>query len=67
MLNSNLKKLTFQRLHTKCISNLPKDCDINRAGGIDNLSGRFLKVGADMLTTFAIYSSNSLTLRKTVK
>ena len=50
MFNFYPKKLTFQTIQTKCISDLLKNCDTNKATGIDNLSGRFLKDGADILT-----------------
>ena len=50
MFNFYPKKLTFQTIQTKCISDLLKNCDTNKAAGIDNLSGRFLKDGADILT-----------------
>ena len=50
MFNLNLKKLTFQTIQTRYISDLIKDWHINKAGGIDDLSGRFLKDGADILT-----------------
>ena len=50
MFNLNLKKLTFQTIQTRYISDLIKNCDINKASRIDDLSGRFLKDGADILT-----------------
>ena len=50
MFNFYPKKITFQAIQTKCISDLLKNCDTNKAAGIDNLSGRFLKDGADILT-----------------
>ena len=50
MLNFYPKKLTFQIIQTKCISDLLKNCDTNKAAGIDDLSGRFLKDCADILT-----------------
>ena len=50
MFNFYPKKLTFQTIQTQCISDLLKNCDTNKAAGIDNLSGRFLKDGADILT-----------------
>ena len=68
MFNSNAKRLTFQTFQIKYISNLL--CDINKATGIDNLSGTFLKDGADIftmpVTQIAIYPSNSATFRKTI-
>ena len=45
MFNLNPKKLTFQIIQIRCISDLIKNCDINKAAGIDDLSGRFLKDG----------------------
>ena len=50
MFNFYPKNLTFQTIQTKCISDLLKNCDTNKAAGIDNLSGGFLKDGADILT-----------------
>ena len=50
MFNFYPKKLTFQAIQTKYISDLLKNCDTNKAAGIDDLSGRFLKDGADILT-----------------
>ena len=51
MFNLNPKRLTFLTIQTKYISNLPKNWDINKAVGIDNLSGRFLKDGTDIFTS----------------
>ena len=45
MFNSNPKKLTIQTIQTRYISDLLKNFDIN-----DDLSGRFLRDGADILT-----------------
>ena len=45
--NLNPKKLHFQTIQTRYISDLLKNCDINKAAGIDYLSGRFLKDGAE--------------------
>ena len=42
------KKLTFQTIQTRYISDLLKNYHSNKAAGIDNLSGRFLKDGADI-------------------
>ena len=58
MFDLNPKRVTFQTIQTKYISNLLQNCDINKATGIDNLSGRFLKDGADILTmpTIQIFS-----------
>ena len=68
MFNSNAERLTFQTVQIKYVSNLL--CDINKATGIDNLSGTFLKDGADIftmpITQIAIYPSNSATFRKTI-
>ena len=50
MFNLNPNKLTFQTIQTRYISDLIKNCDINKAAGTDDLSGRFLKDGADILT-----------------
>ena len=50
MFNFYPRKLTFQTIQTKCISDLLKNCDTNKAAGIDNLSGRFSKDGVDILT-----------------
>ena len=50
MFNLYPKKLTFQTIQTRYISDLLKNCDTNKAAGIDDLSGRFLKDGADILT-----------------
>ena len=49
MFNLYPKKLTFQTIQIRYISDLLKNCDINKAAGIDYLSGRFLKDGADIL------------------
>ena len=50
MFNLYPKQLTFQTIQTRYISDLLKNCDTNKAAGIDDLSGRFLKDGADILT-----------------
>ena len=42
MFNLNPKKLHFQAIQTRFISDLLKNCDINKAAGIDDLSGGFL-------------------------
>ena len=42
--------LTFQTIQTRYISDLLKNWDTNKAAGTDELSGRFLKDGADILT-----------------
>ena len=38
MFNLNPKRLTFQAIQTRYISDLLKDCDVNKAARIDNLS-----------------------------
>ena len=50
MFNFYPKKLTFQTIQTRYISDLLKHCDPNKAARIDDLSGRFLKDDADILT-----------------
>ena len=50
MFNLNSKKLHFQTIQSRYISDLLKNCDINRAAEIDDLSSRYLKNGADILT-----------------
>ena len=50
MFNFYPKKLTCQTIQTRYISDLLKDCDTNKAVGIHDLSSRFLKDGADILT-----------------
>ena len=73
MFNLHPKRLTFQTVQTRYISDLLKNCDINKVAGIDNLSVRFLKDVTDILTIlmskpiFAIYPSNSPIFRKTLK
>ena len=42
-------KLNFQAVQPNTISNLLEPCSVNKAVGIDNVSGRFLKDGADVL------------------
>ena len=42
-------KLNSQTVQPNTISNLLKSCNVNKAAVIDNVSGRFLKDGADML------------------
>ena len=44
-------KLNFQTVKSNTISNLLKACTVNKAAGIDYVSGRFLKDGADVLAT----------------
>ena len=48
--NLNPKRITFQAIQTKYISDLLKICDKNKAVEIDNLCGNFLKDGTDILT-----------------
>ena len=50
MFNLHPKRLTFQTVQTRYISDLLKNCDINKVAGIDNLSVGFLKDVADILT-----------------
>ena len=50
MFNLNPRKLHFQTIQSRYISDLLKNCDIDKTAGIDDLSGRFLKNGADILT-----------------
>ena len=50
MFNLYPKKLTFKTIQTRYISDILKSCDANKAAGIDYLSDRFLKDGADLLT-----------------
>ena len=42
-------KLNFQTIQSNTFPNLLKSCNVNKAAGIDNISGRFLKGGADVL------------------
>ena len=58
MFNLNPKRLIFQTIQTRYISNLIKSCDINTAAGIDDLSGIFLKDGADILIMPIIQTCN---------
>ena len=41
--------LNFESVQPNIISNLLKSCNVNKAAGIDNASGRFLKDGANVL------------------
>ena len=50
MFNLYPKKLTFKTIQTRYISDILKNCDANKAAGIDYLSDRFLKDGAYLLT-----------------
>ena len=49
MFNLNAKKLHFITIQSRYISHLLKNCDINKGARIDDLSGRILKDGADIL------------------
>ena len=50
MLELSLNKLNFRTVqHNLLNCNLLKSCNVNKAAGIDNVSGRFLKDGADVL------------------
>ena len=49
MFNLNSNKSTFQT-NLRYISDLIKNCDINKVAGYDDLSSRFLKDGEDILT-----------------
>ena len=49
MFDLSHKKLNFQTVQPNIISNLLKSCNVNKASGIDNVSGRFLKDGANVL------------------
>ena len=49
MFDLSHNKLNFQTVQPNTISNLLKSCNVNKAAGIDNVSGRFLKDGADVL------------------
>ena len=55
MFNLNPKKLTFQTIQTRHISDLIKTCDIKKAAGIDDLSRRFLKDGAEIVRLKPLY------------
>ena len=50
MFNLNPEKITFQTIQTRYISDLLKNCHINKVAGIDDLSGRSLKDAAYILT-----------------
>ena len=49
MFHLSHNKLNFQTVQPNIISNLLKSCNVNKAAGIENISGRFLKDGADVL------------------
>ena len=50
MFNLNPEKITFQTIQTRYISDLLKNCHINKVAGIGDLSGRSLKDAAYILT-----------------
>ena len=45
----NHNKITFRTIQTNSILNLLENCDVNKPASIDNISGKFLKDGADVL------------------
>ena len=49
MFELSYNKLNFQTVQPNAISNLLKSCNVNKAARVDNVSGRFLKDGADVL------------------
>ena len=49
MFDLSHNKLNFQTVQPNAISNLLKSCNANKAAGIDNVSGRFLRDCADVL------------------
>ena len=49
MFDLSHNKLTFQTVQANSVSNCLKTYDINKATGIENVFGRFLKDGADVL------------------
>ena len=65
MFEQSHDKLNFQTVQPNTISNLL--CNVNKGAGIDNISVRFLKDGADVLGIplhkSVIYPSNYLTFR----
>ena len=50
-LNIEKKRFSFDQVSEKTISDFLKELKTNKATGIDNLSGRFLKEGTKVLTT----------------
>ena len=50
MLHLRQKKFTFQKFKSSSILKLLRNVEVNEAAGIDKISGRFLKDGADVLT-----------------
>ena len=51
LLNFEENPFYFTKVSEKTISDFPKELKINKATGIDNLSGRFLKDGSRVLST----------------
>ena len=49
MFELSRNKLNFQTVQPNTISNLLKSCNVNKTAGIDNVSGRLSKYGADVL------------------
>ena len=49
MFELSYNKLNFQTVQPNTISKLLKSCNVNKAAGIANVFGRFLKNGADVL------------------
>ena len=69
MFDLSYNKLIFQAFQSNTISHLLKACNINKAAGIGDVSGRFLKDGAYVFAIFIkqiCNLSNYLTSRKTV-
>ena len=71
MFDLSHNKLNLQTVQSNTISNLLEACNINKAAGVDDdVSGRFLKDGANVLAIplhkSVIYPSNYLTFRKSV-
>ena len=58
MFDLSHNKLNFQTVQPNTISNLLKACNINKAAGIDDVSGRFLKDGDDVLAVPIIQICN---------
>ena len=59
MFDLSHNKLNFQTVQPNTVSNLLKSCNVNKAAGIDNVSGRFLKDGADVLGILIAQICNS--------
>ena len=49
MFDLSHNKLNFQTIQSNAISNLLKACNINKATGTEDVSGKFLRDGADVL------------------